>query len=390
MAGTAGELTVLIAARNAAATIGRAIGSCLSEDARIVLADDGSSDGTVRLAQSLAGGRLRVVPVAAPGGVAVARQAALDEADTPFAAWLDADDEWVPGRADRLTAMLRSGGDVAWESIDLHDGPTGRWLRRLTTPEYLRAPGGIVRLFERNALPGDTQVAFRTSVFREAGGYDPTLCGPESFDLLLRALTRGARLVAGDRPGYRMHAYPGSVSRNLPRQRAALAEALRKHTYDQVRTLYGAAGQDGDVTTWALVSFAQFRDDPRAALGFLDELGPDVSRRDEIREPDGPWPLADAWLYAFHRGTALLLLHDPGGAAAWLRRAEEMRPSPEGANNLGVALARLGHDADAQDAFDTAAERFSGYRDAALNRDAVEPCHVTTHPLRRAASRCEY
>src|SRR5206468_2420392 len=110
-----------------------------------------------------------------------ARQTGLDAAETEFAAWLDADDEWVPGRMARLQAMLRSGCDIATEAIDLYDGPSGSWLKRLPVPAFLRGPRGAVRLFERNFLPGDTQVAFRVKAYREARGYDGAICGPESF-----------------------------------------------------------------------------------------------------------------------------------------------------------------------------------------------------------------
>ena len=153
-------------------------------------------------------------------------------------------------------------------------------------PRVSETPGGAVRLFERNFLPGDTQIAFRTAVLRAAGGYDPAIVGPESFDVLLRAIRRGARVAFGDEAGYRMHAYPGSVSRQIDRQAHALALVLRKHAYDDVRRLYRIAGYDLRIANWALVSLALFRRDPKAALHFLDEASPDSSDRDDVIEPD--------------------------------------------------------------------------------------------------------
>jgi len=212
-------VTILIAAKNAAETIERAIRSCLPEpNAPIILVDDHSTDTTVRRAVAIAGTRLRVIRPAT-AGVAAARQAALDAVETEFAAWLDADDEWVPGRLPRLSALLDGGADIATEAIDLYDGASGAWMRRLPIPDFLRGPRGAVRLFERNFLPGDTQVAFRVRTFRDAGGYDPSIAGPESYDVLLRAIRRGARLSFGDEAGYRMHAYPQSLSRNVPNRR---------------------------------------------------------------------------------------------------------------------------------------------------------------------------
>ena len=386
------QFSILIVARNAAATIERAIASALPEGCPIVLVDDHCADDTVVRARAIAGSRLTVLHAPRPGGVGRARQCALDAVTTPFAAWLDADDEWVPGRADRLLGHLRAGCDVAIEAIDLHDGPSGAWQRRLTVPAFVRGAGSAVRLFERNVLPGDTQLAFRTSAFRLAGGYDADVCGPESFDLLLRAIAGGSRLAVGDEVGYRMYAYPGSLSRNLSRQRSALARALEKHSYDTVRALYDDAGYSARVTAWAVVALAQFRGDAETAVDALDEAYPSGADPDQVLEPEGPWPQPEGWRHAFHRGT--LLLQQRGGtvsaAIRWLEDAETRRPTAEGANNLGVAYARAGEAGRAAESFTTALARFPGFVDPWRNLESSTPSHVTTHPLRHAPSRIEY
>jgi glycosyltransferase involved in cell wall biosynthesis len=386
------RLSILIVARNAAATVARAVESCLPEaGCPILLVDDGSTDGTGAIARAAGGARLTVVRQQAPHGVSRARQRALDDTRTPFAAWLDADDEWLPGRADRLLTLLESGHEVATESIDLHDGPSGTWRRRLDVPSFVTAPGGAVRLFERNYLPGDTQLGFDVECFRRAGGYDPHVHGPESHDILLRALRQGARLGCGDAVGYRMYAYPGSVSRNLSRQRAALAAALRKHPYSEIQRLYADAGLPARVALWALVIVAQYRDEPLAALRFLEAASPDGSDGNEVLEPAGPWSFREGWRRTFHRGTILLSMggHDEA-ALEQLSRAEEMQPTAEGANNLGVARSRVGDAARARELFAAAESRFPGYRDARVNAASVVPVCITTHPLRRTASRSEY
>ena len=386
------RMTILIVARDAGSTIARAVRSARAETAcPLILVDDQSQDDTAARAQASAGSSLRLLSTSMPGGVGAARQLALSAVETEYAAWLDADDEWIAGRAARLTAMLDAGADVVTESIDLHDGVSGAWLRRLAVPEFLNVRGGAVRLFERNFLPGDTQVAFRTDLFRAAGGYDPAIRGPESFDVLLRALAQGARFAAGRAVGYRMFAYEGSVSRNLERQRAALAMALRKHDYEAVRGRYHAAGYPARTAAWALVMLAQFRGDGEQALQFLDEASPPDADPDEILEPDGPWPYAEGWRRAFHRGTILLQARrDPIGAERELARAETLLPTAETANNHGVALARMRRRGEARAAFTRATHRFPGYRDALINLAAMTPSCLTTHPLRRAASRSEY
>lgn len=385
-------LTIMIAARNAAATIERAVRSCVAEPSTpILLVDDHCTDDTVARARLLAGDRLRVIAAPNPGGIPVARQAGLDAVDTPFATWVDADDEWVPGRAARMRTALERGADVVVDAFDLHDGATGARLRRLTAPPFLHGKHGAVRLFERNFLPGDSPVGFRVSVFRDAGGYDAGIYGPESYDLLLRTIADGASFSWSDDVGYRIYAYADSVSRNLERQRAALAAALRKHEYESVRALYLRAGYPPRVAAWALVSMALFRFEADQALRFIDEASPVNGMPSEVLEPDGPWPYAEGWRRAFARGTALLLI---GGrdaeALVELARAESLDATAEGANNMGVALARLGRRADAAAVFHDAAQRLPGYADARHNAVAVTPAHITTHPLRRLSSRTDY
>ena len=386
------SLTIILCARDAAATIERAIVSVLSEaDCRLLLVDDGCRVATVALARRAAGDRLRVVAVPAPGGIPRARQMGLETCETEYAAWLDADDAWVPGRATRIVAALEEGADVFCEAIDLVDGASGRSLRRLDVPSFVRRERNPARLFERNHLPGDTQVGFRVATLRAAGGYDPEVYGVESFDLLLRAIAGGARFSYGDAVGYRMFAYAGSVSRNLERQRAALAVALKKHDYERVRQLCRAAGQPNRVAAWVLVSMALFRGEPNAALRFLDEASPADADPGEILEWDGPWQVREGWRRAFQRGTCLLLLEGrEEEAGEELTRANALEPSAEGANNLGVALARLGKVTRACECWEEAARRYPAYLDARLNLESPSTGRITTHPLRRQASRSEY
>ena len=386
------DFTILIAARNAAATIERAMRSALAETScRVILIDDQCTDETVPLAVSCAGRKLRVLKTTAPGGIPVARQVGLDAIETKYAAWLDADDEWIAGRACRLKSALAGGAEVATESIALHDGITGLTLGRLTIPSFLKLHGGWVRLFERNYLPGDTQMAFQTQSFRAAGGYDQAVFGAESFDLLLRALRSGARLALGEGTGYRMYSYPGSVSRNLKRQRAALEVALRKHSYNDVEILYRKFGFSDRITAWGLVSFALFCNDSETALAYLKRACSSKAFQAHVLEPDGPCHLPEGWRQSFYYGTILLLLerHTKEAVEA-LIDAEMQQPTAEGCNNLGVALARIGKTKRARHCFSEALKRFPGYLDAQLNCASEKPKAITSHQLRSHPARLSY
>ena len=72
-----------------------------------------------------------------------------------------------------------------------------------------------------------------------------------------------------------------------------------------------------------------------------------------------------------------------------LAEAHKIDPSPETANNLGVAMSRLGAGIVARRLFAQALKGYAGYVDAARNLMAQEPAAVTPHPLRQAAVRAE-
>lgn len=103
------SVSVIITAYNAAATIGDAVRSALSqaETAQVIVVDDVSRDQTVERAEEAAGGdpRLLVIRRARNGGPAAARNDGLDAVTGSVLAVLDADDFLLPGRFARLLAL---------------------------------------------------------------------------------------------------------------------------------------------------------------------------------------------------------------------------------------------------------------------------------------------
>ena len=384
------DATVVIVARNAETTIARAVRSAQAQEAaEIVLADDWSSDGTVDLALA-ADSRIRVIRPVEHRTVGFARQVGLEAVRTPFGIWLDADDELLPGRVERLvTALGRQQADAATDAVELVDGRSGLRRAVLAIPAFLHRDPRLTRLFERNYLPAPGPIGFRTESALQIG-YDPALQGSEDMDFLLRSVAARVRWCLVDEIGYRQHAYSGSLSRDLTNQRQMYRRCLLKHRYAGVRTLMDEAGWPPIVTAWALVSMAVFRDEYDQALAFVSEaesFGTDVSI---VAEPGGPCPLPEGWRTAFFRGTLAVLTGHSSEAVQSLERAEAWCQTAEGANNLGVALWRVGEKDRARICLASAADRRPGYADARVNLDLTEPDRITTHPLRRDASRTDY
>lgn len=100
------SVSVVIPAFNAEATIARAVGSAWAQTRRpdeVIVADDGSSDGTAAAAER-AGATVLALPHA---NGAVARNRGVDAASGELVFFLDADDAWTPHK---VSAHLEAWG----------------------------------------------------------------------------------------------------------------------------------------------------------------------------------------------------------------------------------------------------------------------------------------
>ena len=105
------EITVAMPAYNAAAHLHEAMDSILAqsfEDFELLVVDDGSTDNTLALAQSIDDKRVRVERLPANKGRATARNMALGRARGRYLAWMDADDIAMPHRLEVQHACLEA------------------------------------------------------------------------------------------------------------------------------------------------------------------------------------------------------------------------------------------------------------------------------------------
>ena len=79
------------------------------DDYEVVVVDDGSTDGGAALVESYAAKdpRIRLI-TQANGGVSVARNRGMSEANGTYYAFLDADDSWAPEHLTELKALAEA------------------------------------------------------------------------------------------------------------------------------------------------------------------------------------------------------------------------------------------------------------------------------------------
>lgn len=198
-------VSVLLPVHDGARTVRRAVLSslrALPRNAELLVFDDGSTDDTGAVLESIDDPRLQVLGSPRPLGVAGGLNRLLDAASAPYVARIDADDVTLPGRFGRQLRAVRAGVDVDFAGHVRFGDNLGAFRQKRgwhLSPETVR-----VWLALENPLTHPAMFA-RTAVVRSVGGYRP---GPaEDYDLWLRLAADGARIERSASPGiaYRMH-----------------------------------------------------------------------------------------------------------------------------------------------------------------------------------------
>jgi glycosyltransferase involved in cell wall biosynthesis len=213
---------VLLPARDAEATLPAALRSCLRQsEARleVIVVDDGSRDGTARVAEAAGSGDPRVLLLRTPArGLVPALHEGLVACRAPFIARMDADD-WM--HRDRLALQLAAlEADPTLAGVGCHvrifpraaltDGRRAyeRWLNEIDSPERVAAEAFVECPL---AHPG---LCLRRDALLDLGWRDRGW--PEDYDLVLRLLASGRRLGVVPRRLLGWRDGPGRLSRRSP------------------------------------------------------------------------------------------------------------------------------------------------------------------------------
>jgi succinoglycan biosynthesis protein ExoU len=210
----AADVCVIIAAKDAPATIRRAVSSALRERrvAEIVVVDDGSADektAEAALSADDASGRLRVLRLPENRGPAHARNVAIQHSTAPLLAILDADDFFLAGRFDNLVA----GDDWDFVADNIVFMDAGLADGAIEVEAFAPEPSYVAleEFIEGNiSRPGADrgEIGFLKPVMRRAFldthklRYREELRLGEDYDLYARALAQGARYKVVRRCGY--------------------------------------------------------------------------------------------------------------------------------------------------------------------------------------------
>lgn len=230
------RVSVLMVARNAAAWVGEALESLLTQsfgDFELLIYDDGSTDGSLDELERVAGRdpRVRLQRGEARGLTAWLRRG-VEEARGELVARMDADDVCHPERLERQVAFLDAHPEcVALGSDAVLVDPECRPIRRLG-----------VRLvheeIEAELLAGRGDALLHpTSVFRRehalaVGSYRTCYRVSQCLDLFLRLGERG-RLANLPQPLLRYRQHPGKVSGSHKGEQRRSQDAILREAYQR-------------------------------------------------------------------------------------------------------------------------------------------------------------
>ncbi|MCC7271473.1 MAG: glycosyltransferase family 2 protein [Alphaproteobacteria bacterium] len=215
-------LSVVIPVRNGAAFLPRALASIRGEvtaEYEILVVDDGSTDDTAAVATALARDwpiRLIGCDKGSPSG---ARNAGVAAAAGDLLAFLDVDDEWMPGRMAELSRRIVADPalDVAYGKVEvIREEPDDPLWSQLFVVE-----GAAVFPLVGSGL-------YRRRAFSVVGPFDEALRFGEDTDWFLRACEAGLRMVIIDRPVLRYYLHRSNMTRNRAAAGLAIATVLRR------------------------------------------------------------------------------------------------------------------------------------------------------------------
>jgi glycosyltransferase involved in cell wall biosynthesis len=208
------HVTVLMAVYNGAHSVHAALSSILAQtyqDWDLIIVDDGSTDGTPGILESLAATdvRIRVLRNTANRGLAASLNVAWSQARGDLFARMDADDVSLPDRFHRQVEFMSAHPeiDVLGTGIELVSSE-GRLLGFRSRPESHKELQK--RMYRENPF-AHPSVMMRRRFLEALGGYDGRLKWAEDSDLWLRGYRQ-----------FRYHNLPEPLIRYRVRDKIAL------------------------------------------------------------------------------------------------------------------------------------------------------------------------
>jgi glycosyltransferase involved in cell wall biosynthesis len=224
-------VSVIMPAFNAEQYLHIAVESVMRQtfsDLELVIVDDGSTDGTVAVAQAYAARDPRILVLQqANAGPGPARNTGFSAAQGRFFAFLDSDDEWDDAFLAEHLAILHARPDIdvvvgnAWYRGGARDGELCRPMRGEGVPITLAEI-----LADETAL--FIMAVFRRETIEAVGGFDPAMFTNEEYEMWIRAAIAGFTFTRHTKPLGWYSCRPDSLSASGIRMMTGILQVFAK------------------------------------------------------------------------------------------------------------------------------------------------------------------
>lgn len=235
------DIDVLIPHYNAAEALSLTLGSIDAQDwdgtFRIVVVDDGSDATVLSQVRERLEQRDRPVVLLENGtnrGRPYSRNVLLDAMESPFAAWVDAGDEWYPAKtAAQMEKAEALGGPEADEPFWITCNFDWQWSGRETEHRIQAVDGDQIKAL----LRGKTLRAYLwtllapSRMFRDVGWFDEALPRLQDLDFFLRFQLKSGRLHTPPSGDSLCVYHKSDLGRDADQVRACYQRIFEKHRY---------------------------------------------------------------------------------------------------------------------------------------------------------------
>ena len=161
------------------------------KDFEVIIVNDGSTDNSLAVAESIKDGRIKIYSKENEG-LAATRNYAVAKATSENVVWIDADDYWLPWHLENIDAILAKFPEAHWFATAYNKKHNDKLTRKMVSPfaDITEDWIGQVNYFEyslADSAATGSSVGFKKRFFQSLGGHKTDITFSEDTDLWIRA-----------------------------------------------------------------------------------------------------------------------------------------------------------------------------------------------------------
>ncbi|MEO1429684.1 MAG: glycosyltransferase [Cyanobacteria bacterium J06633_8] len=221
-------ISVIIPVFNGEKTIKETIYSILNQtfqDIEIIVSDDGSTDSTLEIINTIPDSRIKILSYA-NAGVSASRNRGINHAKGEYISFMDADDLWTPDKLELQWQALEDNPEaaVAYSWTD-YIGESSQFLK---SGRRIKANGDVFsQLLVTNFLENGSNPLIRKEALEKVGSFDESLPVAEDKDMWLR-LAVNYEFVCVEKPQILYRSSINSLSSNLQKMEATSLKVIER------------------------------------------------------------------------------------------------------------------------------------------------------------------